>query len=139
MLFVLFLNFYQRLYFRYIYGGTLPLSECDASDIVKILVAANELSLQELVNYLQSFLIKSKANWVEQNFNLIFQTSFEYDCFLELQKTVGSCIVGDRFTLANERINLKLYDCCYKIGQHRRHIEQVTRKEMHNRLFATFI
>jgi hypothetical protein len=55
-------------------------------DIVKILVAANELSLQELIVCLQFFLIENKAKWVEQNFNLIYQISFENDSFLELQK-----------------------------------------------------
>ena len=62
------------------------MEECDISDIIKILVAANELSLQELVVYLQSFLIENKGNWMEQNFNLIYQTSFENDSFRELQK-----------------------------------------------------
>jgi len=49
------------------------------------LVTASELSLQELITYLQSFLIKNKKNWLEQNFNLIYQTSFENDSFLKLQ------------------------------------------------------
>src|SRR5579871_6007998 len=71
---------------RYIYGGTLSLEEYEISDIVKILVAANELGLQELVVYLQSFLLENKGNWMEQNFSLIYQTSFENDSFLELQK-----------------------------------------------------
>src|SRR4051812_17134850 len=50
------------------------------------MVAASELSLQELVTHLQSFLIENKATWMEQNFNLIYQTSFKHDTFLELQK-----------------------------------------------------
>jgi hypothetical protein len=62
------------------------LEEYDISDIIKILVSANELSLQELIPYIESFLIKNKANEMEQNFDLIFQTSFENDTFLELQK-----------------------------------------------------
>ncbi|POG55193.1 hypothetical protein GLOIN_2v1739705 [Rhizophagus irregularis DAOM 181602=DAOM 197198] len=37
---------------RYIYGGKLSLKECDTSNIIKLLVAANELSLQELVIYI---------------------------------------------------------------------------------------
>ena len=69
-------------YFRYIYGGRLSLEEYDTSSIIKILVTASELSLQELIVYLQSFLIENKANWMEQNFNLINQTSFENDSFL---------------------------------------------------------
>ncbi|GES76333.1 carbohydrate-binding module family 13 protein [Rhizophagus clarus] len=71
---------------RYIYGGMIPLEEYDVLDIVKILVAVNELSLQELIPYLESFLIENKANWMEQNFDLIYQISFENDSFSELQK-----------------------------------------------------
>jgi hypothetical protein len=79
--------FIQNLFiFRYIYGGKLSLEEHDTLDIIKILVAANELSLQDLTTHLQSFLIKSKASWMEQNFDLIHRTSFENDSFSELQK-----------------------------------------------------
>jgi hypothetical protein len=73
-------------YLRYIYGGRLSLKEYDTLDIIKVLVAASELSLQELITYLQFYLIENKTNWMEQNFNLIYQTSFENDSFLELQK-----------------------------------------------------
>ncbi|GES83736.1 carbohydrate-binding module family 13 protein [Rhizophagus clarus] len=71
---------------RYIYSGKLSLVEYDALDIIKILIAASELSLQELISYLQSFLIENKMDWMEQNFNFIYQTSFENNSFLELQK-----------------------------------------------------
>src|SRR2546421_8340521 len=73
-------------YFRYIYGGRLSLEEYDTTDIIKILVAASELNLQELITYLQSFLVENKTNWMKLNFDLIYQTSFESDSFLELQK-----------------------------------------------------
>ncbi|CAB4437659.1 unnamed protein product [Rhizophagus irregularis] len=71
---------------RYIYGGILSLEDYDATDIIKILIAASELSLQELILHLQSFLIKHKVNWMIQNFSLIYQTSFRNNSFLELQK-----------------------------------------------------
>src|SRR3984957_4279997 len=82
----LFLNEYFIYLFRYIYGGRLSLEEYDISDIIKILVVANKLSLQELIPYLESFLIENKTNWMEQNFDLIYKTSFENDSFLKLQK-----------------------------------------------------
>src|SRR3954470_4289378 len=72
--------------YRYIYGGRLSLEEYDASDIIKFLIAASKLGLQELITHIQSFLIKNQANWMEQNFNLTYTTSFENDSFLELQK-----------------------------------------------------
>ena len=62
------------------------MEEYDISDIIKILIAANELGLQELIPYLESFLIENKKHWIEQNFDLIYQTSFENDSFLKLQK-----------------------------------------------------
>ena len=64
----------------------LSLEKYDTLGIIKILIAASELSLQELIPHLQSFLIKNKSSWIEQNFDLIYQTSFENDSFLELQK-----------------------------------------------------
>ncbi|GBB99756.1 hypothetical protein RclHR1_03620005 [Rhizophagus clarus] len=80
---------------RFIYGGTISLEKYDELDIVKILVAARELSLQELVVHIQSFLIKNKTNWMELNFNLIYQTSFENNSFLELQKYCNNLISKD--------------------------------------------
>ncbi|CAB4433239.1 unnamed protein product [Rhizophagus irregularis] len=74
-----------QMILRYIYGGRLSLEEYDTSDIIKILIAANELSLQELITRLQSFLIENKKNWMEKNFNLIYKTSFENDSFLKLR------------------------------------------------------
>ena len=62
------------------------MKDCDSLDIIKFLVNASELSLQELIVHLQSFLIANEANWMEENFNLIYQMSFENDSFLELQK-----------------------------------------------------
>ncbi|GBB90488.1 hypothetical protein RclHR1_17480001 [Rhizophagus clarus] len=75
-----------QIILRYIYGGEPSLKDCDNLDIIKILVTASELNLEELVIYIQSFLIKYKASWMEQNFNLIYETSFENDSLLELQK-----------------------------------------------------
>ena len=62
------------------------MEEYDVSDIIEILVAASKLNLQELAAHIQSFLIENKGNCMEQNFNLIYQTSFEDDSFLELQE-----------------------------------------------------
>ncbi|RIA91531.1 hypothetical protein C1645_821945, partial [Glomus cerebriforme] len=75
-----------QIILRYIYGGRLSLEEYDSSDIIKILITANKLSLQELTPYLELFLIENKTNWMEQNFGLIYQTSYENDTFLKLQK-----------------------------------------------------
>src|SRR5947208_7115850 len=86
MLFIGFVLNLQKKLFRYIYGGRLSLETYDTLDIIKILEAANELGLQDLIVYLQTYLIENKTNWIEQNFNLINQTSFGNDSFLILQQ-----------------------------------------------------
>ncbi|RGB37373.1 hypothetical protein C1646_781536, partial [Rhizophagus diaphanus] len=57
----------------------------DTSIIIKTLISAGELYLQELIKYLQSFLIKNKSEWMEQNFDIVYNASFENDSFLDLQ------------------------------------------------------
>ena len=59
------------------------MTEYDISDITKIL---EELSIQELISYLQSFLVENNTKWIGQNFSLIYQTSFKHDSFSDLQK-----------------------------------------------------
>ncbi|UZO02576.1 uncharacterized protein OCT59_021055 [Rhizophagus irregularis] len=55
----------------------LSLIDYDNSDVIKVLVAASELSLHELVLYLQFFLIKNKENCMENNFNFVYQISLK--------------------------------------------------------------
>ncbi|PKY34876.1 hypothetical protein RhiirB3_532974 [Rhizophagus irregularis] len=74
-----------QMILRYIYGARLSLEEYDTSDIVKILIASSELNLQELITHLQLFLIENKKDWMKQNFNLIYKTSFENNSFLKLR------------------------------------------------------
>ncbi|EXX52110.1 uncharacterized protein OCT59_021266 [Rhizophagus irregularis] len=75
-----------QIILRYIYGGIIPLEEYDILNIVKILITVNELNLQELIPYLETFLLENKENWVEQHFDLIYQMSCENDSFLEIRK-----------------------------------------------------
>ncbi|CAB4429978.1 unnamed protein product [Rhizophagus irregularis] len=75
-----------QIVLKYIYGGILSLDEENTSDILKVLIAADELILHELVDYLQTYLIKNKADWLEKHFELIHRTSFQSNNLLELQK-----------------------------------------------------
>ncbi|GBC33578.2 BTB/POZ protein [Rhizophagus irregularis DAOM 181602=DAOM 197198] len=75
-----------QIILKYIYGGTLSLNEQDTLEILKILIAAEELLLQELVDYLQKYFIENKSKWMEQHFELIHRTSFQSNSLLELQQ-----------------------------------------------------
>ncbi|RIA86293.1 hypothetical protein C1645_878753, partial [Glomus cerebriforme] len=75
-----------QIILKYIYGGIISLNEQKTSEILKILAAADQLHLQELVDYLQKFLIENKSEWMEQNFEFTYQTSFQSNSLLELQQ-----------------------------------------------------
>ncbi|POG81464.1 BTB/POZ protein [Rhizophagus irregularis DAOM 181602=DAOM 197198] len=92
-----------QIVLRYIYGGKISLEEYDNSDIVKIMIAANELSFHELIPYLESFLIENKTDWVEQHFDLIYQMSYENDSFLELRKYCIDLISKEPNKIFNSR------------------------------------
>ena len=62
------------------------MNEQETLEILKLLAAADQLHLQELVDYLQKYLIENKAEWMEQNFGLTHQTSYQSNSLLELQK-----------------------------------------------------
>jgi hypothetical protein len=56
------------------------------------LAAADQLYLQELVDYLQRYLIVNKAEWMEQHFGLTYQTSFQSNSLFELQRFCIECM-----------------------------------------------
>ncbi|UZO05059.1 uncharacterized protein OCT59_025420 [Rhizophagus irregularis] len=75
-----------QIILKYIYGGILSLNEQDTSEIYKILLAADELLLQEPIDYLQKYFIENKSEWMEQHFELIHRTSFQSNSLLEIQQ-----------------------------------------------------
>ncbi|EXX65217.1 uncharacterized protein OCT59_027405 [Rhizophagus irregularis] len=84
-----------QIILRYIYGGVVSLDEYDAPYIIKILVSASELNLQEFINILQSFLIENKSEWIELNFSDVYELSFENSSFSDLQKYCNDLISND--------------------------------------------
>ncbi|GBB88393.1 hypothetical protein RclHR1_14970006 [Rhizophagus clarus] len=74
-----------QIILRYLYGGIFSSDGQDTLDIFKVLIAADELLLQELVDYLQKYLIENKAEWMEQHFELTHRTSFQSNNLSDLQ------------------------------------------------------
>src|SRR5438034_4812972 len=77
----------------YIYCGILSLNGQDTSDFFKVLAAADELHLQELVDYLQKYLIENNSEWMEQHFEFTQQISSQSNNLLELQEFCTNLIV----------------------------------------------
>ncbi|GES90304.1 hypothetical protein GLOIN_2v1779084 [Rhizophagus clarus] len=74
-----------QIILKYIYGGIISLNEQEPLEVLEVLTAADQLYFQEVVEYLQEYLIKNKSEWMEQHFGLVYQTSFQSNSLLELQ------------------------------------------------------
>ncbi|RGB27226.1 hypothetical protein C1646_746463 [Rhizophagus diaphanus] len=86
------LNEFVNAPYMYIYSGVISLDEYNISDIIKILVAAKELGLKELIILLQYYLIENKAEWMKLNFNDVYRIIFENNSFSELRKYCNKLI-----------------------------------------------
>ncbi|CAB4405355.1 unnamed protein product [Rhizophagus irregularis] len=52
---------------RYIYNGTIELEDQELSNILDLLCAADELMIDELLDYVQTYLIQNKLRWIDDN------------------------------------------------------------------------
>ncbi|RHZ51831.1 hypothetical protein Glove_469g36 [Diversispora epigaea] len=66
---------------KYIYSGKISLEKLENSVIFDLLIASNELELDELVEHLQSHLVNDSASWLRLKFVLIYQTSYQVKNF----------------------------------------------------------
>ena len=70
--------------FRYLYCGSVNLADYGIPTILDFLVAADELVLQDLIDYLQSYLIEQHPNDLKQNFASLHQIVFDHASFTKL-------------------------------------------------------
>ncbi|GBC01602.1 hypothetical protein RclHR1_04260002 [Rhizophagus clarus] len=70
---------------KYIYTGELDLTNQTSEDILRLLIASDELLLEELLVYVQDYLIEEQINWIRQNFVLVLHTVFRLVSCKKLQ------------------------------------------------------
>ncbi|GBB88389.1 hypothetical protein RclHR1_14970002 [Rhizophagus clarus] len=75
-----------QIILKYLYGGIFSLDEHDTLNNFKILIAADKLLLQELVDHIQTYFIENKTEWMEQHFELIHRASFQSNNLSEIQQ-----------------------------------------------------
>ncbi|CAG8783411.1 10579_t:CDS:2, partial [Acaulospora morrowiae] len=74
------------LILKYIYSGTLDLIKISRSDILNLLVASDELLLDELIEHIQDHLIKRESQWLKQNSIMVLHTVIKLFSCKELQE-----------------------------------------------------
>ncbi|POG68470.1 hypothetical protein GLOIN_2v1778263 [Rhizophagus irregularis DAOM 181602=DAOM 197198] len=73
---------------KYIYTGELDLTN-QLGSILDLLVASDELLLEELFTHVQEYLIEKQTTWVQENFDLILPIAFK---LTECKKLQDYCL-----------------------------------------------
>src|SRR6202000_852265 len=97
------------LYIRFIYSGNIELKNMQGPDVLKLLIAVDELNMQQLISYIQEFLIEHKAEFLRQNPTGILETVYQHETFTDLWNFCFEKICNEPKILFNSDkfINLK--------------------------------
>ncbi|KAG9287109.1 hypothetical protein G9A89_001003 [Geosiphon pyriformis] len=70
----------------YIYTGKITIEKIHPEIILEILVAADELRLEEIFTFIQDYLVYRKTQWLRQNFEQVYQIANTNPSFNRLQE-----------------------------------------------------
>ncbi|RHZ72846.1 hypothetical protein Glove_236g68 [Diversispora epigaea] len=66
---------------KYIYSGKISLEKLENSVIFDLLIASNELELDELIEHLQTNFVNNNASWLRLKFAQVYRTSYQVKSF----------------------------------------------------------
>src|SRR5438477_9296899 len=67
-----------------IYCGDIELKNLQGPDVLKLLIAVDELNIQPLISHVQEFLIEHKTEFLHQNPTGILETVYQHEKFTDL-------------------------------------------------------
>ncbi|CAG8615538.1 4157_t:CDS:2 [Acaulospora morrowiae] len=73
------------LILKFMYTGNITLEQQKEVDLLKLLVASDELLLYELHDHIQEFLLRNKSDWLQRNFAQVQRTVFQLESAKGLQ------------------------------------------------------
>ncbi|RHZ65616.1 hypothetical protein Glove_313g17 [Diversispora epigaea] len=77
---------------KYIYGGIISLEKLEDSTIFDLIIASNELELDELAEYLKTYLVNNHASWLTLKFAQIYRTSYRVQNLKIIKKVCNDII-----------------------------------------------
>ena len=97
------------VYIRFIYSGNIELKNLQGPDVLKLLIAVDELNIQSLVSHIQEFLIEHQTEFLHQNPTDILETVYQHEAFTDLWNFCLEIICEEPKILFNSDnfINLK--------------------------------
>src|SRR5437868_4917357 len=70
--------------FRFIYCGNIDLKNLQGPDVLKLLIAVDELNIQPLISHIQEYLIEHQTEFLHQNPTGILETVYQHETFTDL-------------------------------------------------------
>ncbi|CAG8507577.1 8402_t:CDS:2 [Acaulospora morrowiae] len=92
----------------YIYSGAIVLSDRSINEILEILVAADELLLTDLLDFIQEYLVEIKNDWLHTYILQIYQVCLTRDSCSNLQEFILVAISSDPDLLFKSEHFLKI-------------------------------
>src|ERR1043165_9205615 len=89
---------------RYIYAGVLDLDKFKGEAILSLLLASDELLLEELITHVETYLLQKRPGWIQKNMVEVSRTVFRLASCKKLQDQCLEMICEDPlslFTLKN--------------------------------------
>src|SRR6266496_4700694 len=71
-------NFLTINFNRFIYCGIIEMKNLQGPDVLKLLIAVNELNINSLVSYIQEFLVVHQTEFLRQNPTEILETIYQH-------------------------------------------------------------
>ncbi|GBB98714.1 hypothetical protein RclHR1_00330041 [Rhizophagus clarus] len=84
-----------KIILKYVYIGEVNLTNQLDIDILELLVASNELLLEELFEYVQDYLIENQTTWLQENLIRVFHRVFPLPNCKKLQDHCVESISAD--------------------------------------------
>ncbi|RGB27970.1 hypothetical protein C1646_768392 [Rhizophagus diaphanus] len=93
---------------KYIYTGELNLTEKSGEDIFELLIASDELLIEELFNYVQDYLVEKRSEWIQKNIVLVLSFAFKIGQSNKLQDNCLEFIFKDSESFINSESFLSI-------------------------------
>ncbi|GBC52542.1 hypothetical protein GLOIN_2v1847683 [Rhizophagus irregularis DAOM 181602=DAOM 197198] len=69
---------------RFIYCGNIELKNLQGPEVLKLLIAVDELNIQQLVSHIQEYLIEHQTEFLNQNPTGILEVIYQHETFTDL-------------------------------------------------------
>ena len=84
LLFKIFIIYTIYTVYRFIYCGNIELKNLQGPDVLKLLIAVDELNIQQLISHVQEFLIERQTEFLHKNPTGILETVYQHESFTDL-------------------------------------------------------